>query len=253
MTGRTIPVTRTDDSEVAGEATQELIKAKTDNLDIALSALRDALRGTSNKTNTDIVTALGQVVLAAGTATIGKVDQGAAGAAPWAQNLAQIGGASLSLGQKTAANSLSVAGASDGYFVVGGATPDGSAPTVGTYSVRIGGQDANGNKRTLLLKSGGELPTYSPALTVTENFNAALTASYQKVATTTAATKMLRMSAACNATAYDIEFQVVAAGAAAPSTAGQALLAGDDFPQGFPIGDIYARSATAQKLIVWSA
>ena len=56
MTGRTIPVTRTDDSEVASEATQELIKAKTDNLDIALSALRDALRGSGSKTNTYIVT-----------------------------------------------------------------------------------------------------------------------------------------------------------------------------------------------------
>ena len=155
MTGRTIPVTRTDGSEVASEATLENIKAKTDNLDIALSVLRDALRGTSNKTNTDIVTALGQVVLAAGTATIGKVDQGAAGASPWAQNLTQIGGAALSLGQKTAANSLSVAGASDGYFVVGGATPDGSAPAAGTYSVRVGGQDSNGNKRTLQVDSNG--------------------------------------------------------------------------------------------------
>ena len=133
------------------------------------------------------------------------------------------------------------------------ADPDstGAAPTLNP--TLVAGSDAGGLKRTLLLKSGGELPTYSPALTVTENFNAALTASYQKVATTTAATKMLRMSAACNATAYDIEFQVVTAGAAAPSTTGMALLAGDDFPLGIPIGDIYARSASLQKLIVWSA
>lgn len=141
MTGRTIPVTRTDGSEVASEATLDNIRLKTDNLDIALSALRDALR------------------------------------------------------------------------------------------------------------------VYSQALTFTENWNAALTASYQKVVTTTAATKALRMSCACNATAYDIEFQRVNAGDPAPSagTAGMALLAGDDFPQGIPIGDIYARSATLQKLIVWSA
>lgn len=91
------------------------------------------------------------------------------------------------------------------------------------------------------------------ALTFTETFNNALTVNYQKVCTTTAATQALRMSAACNAGAYDIEFQVVAAGAAAPSTTGMALLAGDDFPLGIPIGDIYARSASLQRLIVWSA
>ena len=91
----------------------------------------------------------------------------------------------------------------------------------------------------------------APRLTYTEDWNAALTSSYQKVATTTTATKSLRMSAACNATAYDIEYQVVTAGGAAPTTTGQALLAGDDFLAGIPVGDIYARSATAQKLIVW--
>jgi len=94
---------------------------------------------------------------------------------------------------------------------------------------------------------------YAPAITYTEDWNAALTSSYQKVATTTTSTRSLRMSAACNATAYDIEYQVVAAGAAAPTTTGQALLAGDDFAAGIPVGDIYARSATAQKLIVWRA
>lgn len=91
------------------------------------------------------------------------------------------------------------------------------------------------------------------SLTYTEDWNAALTSSYQKVTTTTTATKSLRMSCACNATAYDIEYQVVAAGGAAPTTSGQALLAGDDFLAGIPVGDIYARSATLQKLIVWRA
>ena len=334
MTGRTIPVTRTDDSEVAGEATQELIKAKTDNLDIALSALRDALRGTGNKTLTDlwdelastlavsdstshttlasILTALSPLAtdakleavraLLAGTLNVSgpltdtqlraaavaisaaslPLPSGAATSAN--QTTANtslsgidggIGGATAAAagdtgasttngflrwmrdfwfalkGTKTAANSISVTGASDSVFYVGGVSADGVAPT--NQAVRVGGIDAGGLKRTLLLKSGGELPTYSPALTITENWNAALTSSYQKVATTTAATKMLRMSAACNATAYDIEFQVVTAGAAAPSTTGMALLAGDDFPLGIPIGDIYARSASLQKLIVWSA
>ena len=91
------------------------------------------------------------------------------------------------------------------------------------------------------------------AAAYSEVFNAALTSSYQKVTTTTTATRSLRMSAACNATAYDIEYQVVASGAAAPTTTGQALLAGEDFLAGIPVGDIYARSATAQKLIVWRA
>jgi hypothetical protein len=93
----------------------------------------------------------------------------------------------------------------------------------------------------------------APRLTYTEDWSAALTSSYQKVTTTTTATKSLRMSCACNATAYDIEYAVVTAGGAAPTTTGQALLAGDDFLAGIPIGDIYARSATAQKLIVWRA
>jgi len=91
------------------------------------------------------------------------------------------------------------------------------------------------------------------AVTYTQDFNGALTSTYQLITTTTTATRSLRMSAACNATAYDIEYQVVAAGASAPTTTGQALLAGDDFAAGIPVGDIYARSATAQKLIVWRA
>lgn len=90
-------------------------------------------------------------------------------------------------------------------------------------------------------------------VTYTENFNAALTGTYQKVVTTTTETKALRMSANCSASAYDIEYQVVAAGAAAPTTSGVALLAGDDFLAGIPVGDIYVRSLSLQKLIVWSA
>ena len=125
-------------------------------------------------------------------------------------------------GQQTSASSFVCHRASDGYFIVGGATADGSTPAAGTYSVRVGGQDSSGNKRTLLLKSGGELPTYSPALTITENWNAALTSSYQKWQLRQRR-QNVRMSAACNATAYDIEFQVVTAGAAAPSTTGMAL------------------------------
>ena len=87
-----------------------------------------------------------------------------------------------------------------------------------------------------------------------DNAGTALTASWALVKTTTTATKALRMSAACNATTFDIEYTVVTAGASAPTdTRGQALLAGDDFLAGIPVGDIYARSASAQTLIIWSA
>jgi hypothetical protein len=86
------------------------------------------------------------------------------------------------------------------------------------------------------------------------NTGTALTASWAKVITTTTATKALRMSAACNATVFDIEYTVVTADASAPTdTRGQALLAGDDFLAGIPVGDIYARSASLQTLIIWSA
>ena len=81
-----------------------------------------------------------------------------------------------------------------------------------------------------------------------------LTASWALVKTTTTATKALRMSCACNATIFDIEYTVVTAGASAPTDArGQALLAGEDFLAGIPVGDIYARSASFQTLIIWSA
>ena len=81
-----------------------------------------------------------------------------------------------------------------------------------------------------------------------------LTASWALVKTTTTATKALRMSCACNATIFDIEYTVVTVGASAPTDArGQALLAGEDFLAGIPVGDIYARSASFQTLIIWSA
>ncbi len=148
MTGRTIPVTRTDGSEVAGEATQELIKAKTDNLDIALSALRDALRGSGSKTNTDIVTELASI---GGASAAAAGDTGASttnGFLRWMRDFW------LSLkGTKTAANSLSVTGASDGVFYVGGVSADGVAPT--NQAVRVSGVDGGGLKRTLLTDNTG--------------------------------------------------------------------------------------------------
>ena len=219
MTGRTIPVTRTDDSEVAGEATQELIKAKTDNLDIALSALRDALRGTGGKTLTDlwdelastlavsdstshttlasILTALGPLAtdakleavraLLAGTLAMSAeslpLPSGAATSAnqttantSLANILTALGllatAAQLpaSLGSKTAAGSLSVTGASDGVFYVGGVSADGVAPT--NQAVRVSGVDGGGLKRTLATDTYGyhyakQIPQLSTAINIT--------------------------------------------------------------------------------------
>ena len=137
------------------------------------------------------------------------------------------------------------------WLIVGGAAPVGSAPTANP--VGVSGIDHSGLERALLADDEGVQRLAGATRTYREDWNAALTSSYQLVATTTTATKSLRMSAACKATAYDIEYAVVEAGAAAPTANGQVLLAGDDFLAGIPIGDIYARSATAQKLIVWSA
>jgi len=62
--------------------------AKLQNEDIARSALLSGIQGISTKTLTDVVAALlSQVVLAAGSNTIGKVDQGVAGASPWNVNV----------------------------------------------------------------------------------------------------------------------------------------------------------------------
>ena len=113
-----------------------------------------------------------------------------------------------------------------------------------------------------LLVGGSAVSSSNPLPTSAGNFaytkdntgTTALTASWALVKTTTTATKALRMSCACNATIFDIEYTVVTAGASAPTdTRGQSLLAGDDFLAGIPVGDIYARSASLQTLIIWSA
>lgn len=70
-------------------------------------------------------------------------------------------------GTKTAANSVSVTGASDGVFYVGGVSADGVAPT--NQAVRVSGIDGSGLKRTLATDSSGyqyvkQLPTLSAAI-----------------------------------------------------------------------------------------
>ena len=106
------------------------------------------------------------------------------------------------------------------------------------------------------VSSSNPLPVSGGNFTYTKDNTGttALTASWALVKTTTTTTKALRMSAACNTTVFDIEYTVVTAGASAPTdTRGQALLAGEDFLAGIPVGDIYARSASFQTLIIWSA
>ena len=78
-----------------------------------------------------------------------------------------------------------------------------------------------------------------------------LTANWQKVCTTTSATRGLRLGVSPNPLAYDIEWVSVTPGANAPTDiSGESVLAGEDFHNGLPIGDIYCKSATLQKLIV---
>lgn len=78
-----------------------------------------------------------------------------------------------------------------------------------------------------------------------------LTASWQKVCTTTAATLGLRLGIPPTPTTYDVEWISAAAGAIAPTDVnGEGVLAGEDFQGGLPLGDIYCKSVTGQKLIV---
>ena len=70
-------------------------------------------------------------------------------------------------GNKTAANSVSVTGASDSVFYVGGVSADGVAPT--NQAVRVSGIDDSGLKKTLATDSSGyqyvkQLPTLSAAI-----------------------------------------------------------------------------------------
>ena len=133
----------------------------------------------------------------------------------------------------------------------GASTTNGFLRWLRDWFVARTGQKTGANSLSVIPASDAVHAVRARPVTITEDWNAALTTAYQKVTTTTTSTTSLRMSAACNASAYDIEIQVVAAGGSAPTTTGQALLAGDDFLTGIPVGDVYARSATAQKLIVW--
>lgn len=110
----------------------------------------------------------------------------------------------------------------------------------------------NDSQRALLLinRAGGNKSPISYGPVVGSPFT--LTSAWQKVATTTAATKALILAPIVGASAYDIEWVSVAAGAAAPTdTYGEGVLAGEDFStRPAPIGDIYLKSATGQLAIV---
>lgn len=78
-----------------------------------------------------------------------------------------------------------------------------------------------------------------------------LTSSWTKVATTTAATKGLIVAPSVNASAFDIEWTSVTAGAAAPTDLyGVPVGYGETFADGLPIGDVYLKSATGMVATV---
>lgn len=88
-------------------------------------------------------------------------------------------------------------------------------------------------------------------MTMAVVFSAPVGAGWTRVATTTGATRGLRIGPIAAASAYDLEWTVAQAGSPVPGDVyGEAVLGGDDFAGGVPIGDIYVRSATTQIAIV---
>lgn len=78
-----------------------------------------------------------------------------------------------------------------------------------------------------------------------------LTSAWVKVTTTTAATRGLLIAPTPSATAFDIEWTSVTAGAAAPTDLyGAPVGYGETFPGGLPVGDVYLKSTTGQVAIV---
>ena len=78
-----------------------------------------------------------------------------------------------------------------------------------------------------------------------------LSSAWTKVATVDPTVKALRVAPIGTATIFDIEWVSVPAGTSAPTDAnGQAVLGGEDFDGGIPIGDVYLRSASGQTAIV---
>ncbi|GBU16853.1 MULTISPECIES: hypothetical protein [Methylobacterium] len=76
---------------------------------------------------------------------------------------------------------------------------------------------------------------------------------WTKVATVTKSTRALRIGMPGSASVFDVEWVSVPAGDPAPSNSlpyGEAILGGEDFPAGLPLGDIYARSASGAAVIV---
>lgn len=81
-----------------------------------------------------------------------------------------------------------------------------------------------------------------------------LTSAWVKVATTTVATRGLRISPVVSAVNFDIEWVSVDANATAPTLItepnGEGVLGGEEFISGLPLGDIYLKSVTGQVAIV---
>ena len=119
-------------------------------------------------------------------------------------------------------------------------------------------RDANRATRTVRTTEAGDAhtPHHHPvpvplAFTQLAGSPFTLTSSWVKVATTTTATRGLRIAPLASATAFDIEWTSVTAGASAPTdTNGEPVFGGEDFPNGIPVGDIYLKSASGQVAIV---
>jgi hypothetical protein len=125
--------------------------------------------------------------------------------------------------------------------------------SLGSIDTKLSSQATAANQTTgnsslasILAKQKGPL-TFT--LVAGSPFN--LTSSWTKVATTTAATKGLIVAPSANASAFDIEWTSVTAGAAAPTDLyGVPVGYGETFADGLPIGDVYLKSATGMVATV---
>ena len=135
------------------------------------------------------------------------------------------------------------------------AKQDALATQIGVVGSNPGANTVLGRLKAIADALLGSLLTVRRPLTFTKVFGpVALTANWQKVATTTAATRGLRISPLATATTFDIEWVSVAEGATAPDLTsdptGEPVFGGEDFPAGIPIGDIYLKSASGQTVTV---
>lgn len=163
--GRSIPVKRPDNSDVASEQGLTNLGGGKSLADIVTSlggktlanvydAITD-LKGTSGKTLTDVVSALGSKTLADIWQAVG--DLKGAGGKTMTDIVTALGGLPAARGATTSANSLSITPATDAVVVVAGKAAVGEAPTVNP--VGVAGTDGNNLKRSVLVDNTGRIVT----------------------------------------------------------------------------------------------